>query len=151
MDGKQKQVARNLMEAFLRFKRLNWKQSPIAGLRPSEIMVLYCIQHKATDASGIRISEISSTLRVTSPTITQLINDLEAKGYVDRTTDKEDRRAVRVRLTDAGEKAIRKASDAFLSLFVGLVEYLGEKDSNLLAELLSRVFVYFNEVRQRPL
>lgn len=151
-EEKKEQLARNLVEAFLRFKRINWKQSPVAGLRPSEIMVLYCIKRKlAVEAEGIRISDISNTLRVTPPTITQLMNDLEAKGYVDRGMDKEDRRAVRVRLTARGEQKIEEAAQAFLHLFAGLVEYLGEEDSKLLAELLSRVFVYFSEVKPQSL
>jgi len=59
--------------------------------------------------------------------------------------DKEDRRAVRVNITTKGENAIDKASKAFYKSFNGLVEHLGEVKSNELAELLSEVFVYFND------
>lgn len=145
-------VARKLLIAFTQFHRLNWKQSPVEGLKPSEIFVLFCIKRAVKPASpGIKISDISSTLRVATPTTTQLVNSLEKGGFVERTTDKEDRRAVRVKLTEKGEGMVKKASDSLFDSFSGLVEYLGEEESNELAELLSKTFVYFNEIKKEDL
>ena len=62
--------------------------------------------------------------------------------------DKEDRRVVRVRLTDSGLAIVEKATDTFMSRFNGLAEYLGEEQSNQLADLLSKAFTYFDEVRE---
>jgi len=150
MSSNDSGVARRLMEAFLQFKRLHWHQSPIAGLRHSELTVLYCIKRKAaSDGPGIKVSEISNILKVASPTITQLINSLETKGLIERGVDKEDRRAVPITLTDEGEIAVKKATDAGLAYYEGLAEYLGEEDSNKLAGLLSKVFIYVNETRRR--
>lgn len=149
MENSRNPVAQKLLESFAQFHRLNWKQSPIAGLKSSEIMVLFCIKKKVkTGAPGIKISDISSALRVATPTITQLINSLETNRFVERTMDEEDRRAVRVKLTDKGEKAVEKASDSFFEAFNGLVEYLGVEQSGQLAELLSKAFVYFEERRR---
>jgi len=143
-------VARRLMEVFLQFRRLHWRHSPTAGLRHSELAVLYCIKRKAaSDAPGIKVSEISNFLKVASPTITQLLNSLETKGLIERGVDKEDRRAVPIRLTDEGEIAVKKATDAAFAYYEGLAEYLGEEDSNRLAGLLSKVFIYVNETRRR--
>lgn len=62
--------------------------------------------------------------------------------------DKEDRRAVRVKLTEKGEGTIEKASNVIFDAYNGLVEYLGEEKSNELAELLSQTFTYFSEMRK---
>jgi len=143
-------TTQKLMESFLQFKKLHWNRSPVAGFKPSEIMVLFCIKKRVKpDEPGIKVSELSSHLKVTSPTITQLVNSLEESGLVERTMDKEDRRAVRVRLTDDGENVIKKAWQAFSASFSGLVDYLGEEKSNELAELLAEVFSYFNERREQ--
>lgn len=142
-------IAQRLLEAFTQFRRLAWKQSSIMGLKPSEIMVLFSIKKTAEpDSPGIKVSDISSCLKVATPTITQLINGLETNGFVKRTMDKEDRRAVRVRLTDEGERVLKKAHNALSDAFNGLVEYLGEEKSNELAELLTKVFVYFSEIKK---
>lgn len=142
----QNLVARSLMEAFTRFHRIKWRKSPVAGLKPSEIAVLLNIKKTVKPESpGIKVSDISNALQVAAPTITQLINSLEAEGFVCRTMDKEDRRAVRVNITAKGEGAIDTASKVFYNSINGLVEHLGEEKSNELAELLSEVFVYYNE------
>lgn len=152
MEKNRNPVAQKLLEAFTQFHRLNWKQSPIDGLKSSEIMVLFCIKKRVdSNSPGIKVSDISSALRVAAPTITQLINSLETKSFVERTMDTEDRRAVRVKLTDKGECTIEKISDAFFESFNGLVEYLGEDKSNELAVLLSKAFIYFNERRKEKL
>ncbi len=139
-------VVHKLLESFVQFHKLNWKQSPMVSLKSSEIMVLFSIKKLMNpDTPGIKMSDISNALRVASPTITQLINSLETNGFVERTMDKEDRRAVRVKLTDKGEGAIEKASESFYEAFNGLAEFLGEENSNLLADLLSQTFTYFEK------
>jgi DNA-binding MarR family transcriptional regulator len=149
MKNQRNPVAQKLLEAFTQFHRLNWKQSPIVGLKSSEIMVLFCIKKTVhPESHGIKVSDISKALRVAPPTITQLINSLEANGYVERTMDKADRRAVRVKITERGEGTIAQAADAFFESFNGLVEYLGENKSKELAELLSKAFGYFEERRR---
>ena len=149
MKKQRNPVAQKLLEAFTQFHRLNWKQSPIVGLKSSEIMVLFCIKKTVhPESHGIKVSDISKALRVAPPTITQLINSLEANGYVERTMDIADRRAVRVKITEQGGSTIAKAADAFFESFNGLVEYLGEDKSKELAELLSKAFGYFEERRR---
>ena len=90
------------------------------------------------------MSEISNFLRITSPSVTQLVNNLADRGLVERSTDTEDRRVVRVRITDKGEKSLEKAAGAVHFLFEGLVEYLGEENTSQLAKLLSKVLTYFD-------
>ena len=93
----------------------------------------------------MKVSEISKQLHVTSPTITQLLNGLEANGLIERRIDAVDRRVVGITLTEKGEKVAQRASDAFFGAMHELVEYLGEESSEQLADLLFKVFRYFDE------
>src|SRR5438552_16751636 len=89
-------AAQKLMEAFVQFRRLHWKHSPIAGLTRGEFMVLSCLKHAAAhEAAGIKVSDISNILNVASPTVTQQINSLETHALVERSIDDEDRRVIR--------------------------------------------------------
>jgi len=135
-------AAKELMETIFRFNRLHWHRSPIAGLTPSELVVLYCLEYRIEDNPGIKVSEISELLNVTSPTITQLVNSLENKGLVVRSVDTTDRRVVQIKLTGEGEKTVKVAIDNVQASFIGLVDYLGVEDSNKLAELLAKVYNY---------
>lgn len=139
-------VARKLLTSFMQFDRAEWHQRSIAGCRPSEIRVLLCIRTGgAMGAPDMKVSEISRRLHVTSPTVTQLLKGLEARGLVERHVDPTDRRAVGITLTERGGMVAQQAADAFIASLHGLVEYLGEDESDHLATLLSKVFRYYNE------
>lgn len=139
-------LAQKLMRSFMQFNKTGWHQRTVAGCKPSEIRVLFCIKGSIQPgATEIKVSEISKLLHVTSPTVTQLLKGLEANGMIERRIDLVDRRAVGVRLTRKGEGVTRQAMYALATSLQGLIEYLGEEESNQLVELLSRVFRYFSE------
>ncbi len=146
MDQTTSTTEQKLLSALTQLKRLGWHQRTIGGCKPSEIRVLFCVK-EGTNAGlpEIKVSEISKQLGVTSPTITQLLKGLEAHGLIERHIDTIDRRAVGIKLTTKGAMVAQQASDAFFASIKGLVEYLGEEQSDQLAELLSKVFRYFSE------
>lgn len=139
-------TAQRLLNAFMQFGKAEWHQRTVAGYKPSEIRVLFCVKKGLRpDASEMKVSEISKLLHVTSPTITQLIKGLEANGLIERNIDPGDRRAVGIKLTAKGEMVTQQAVDIFTSSLNGLIEYLGEEQSNQLADLLLKVFCYYEE------
>lgn len=139
-------TAQKIIRCLNEFRKINKHKSNDCGLTHSEIMVLFYIRkHIEEYKEGIKTSELSNKLNVASPTITQQINSLEAKGLVDRNIDKKDRRAVRINLTEKGEKLLKKASEELQNSISGLVNYLGEKKSNQLAELLLETYNYFSK------
>jgi DNA-binding MarR family transcriptional regulator len=139
-DNQTRATAQRLMEALKRFNRVAWHERSYMGFKPSEIRVLFCVAR-----GDMKVSEISKRMHVTSPTVTQVINGLEANGLVERSVDPTDRRAVRVQLTPKGESVRQKAGEALYASFNGLIEYLGEERSNELAELLTDAYAYFAE------
>jgi DNA-binding MarR family transcriptional regulator len=146
MEQNTTATEQKLLSALTQFKRLGWHQRAVAGCRPSEIRVLFCVKEgTSADLPEMKVSEISKQMGVTSPTVTQLLKSLEAHGLVERNIDPIDRRAVGIKLTANGRMVAQQAREAFLASIKGLVEYLGEEESNQLAELLFKVFRYFSE------
>ena len=146
MDGATITTEHKLLRVLMQLKRLELHRQPIAGCKPSEIRVLFCVK-KSTNLTlpEMKVSEISRQLQVTSPTITQLLKGLEVNGLIERHIDNIDRRSVGIRLTPKGEAVAQQAMDTLLESMNGLIEYLGEEQSNQLAELLSKVLHYFSE------
>jgi DNA-binding MarR family transcriptional regulator len=139
-------TAQKLLKSFMQFRKTGWHEKKIAGYNPSEFKVLVTIKHGANDEkTEMKISEISQILQVTSPTVTQIINILEKDGLVERTVDPDDRRAVKIRLTPAGIKVTEEARKLFFETFTGLIDYLGEEESEQLANLLAKVHQYFKQ------
>lgn len=73
------------------------------GLTPRHIKVILAI-HEQLEASGTaKISDISTAMNSTKPSITKLINELAEHGAVIKTPDSCDKRITRISLTDVGE------------------------------------------------
>lgn len=143
------QTRQKLMKAFMQFRKAGWHGKAVEGYKPSEMVLLFCIKRGVEpDSPGMKVSEISKRLQVKSPTVTQLINGLERAGLVKRNTDPEDRRAVAVQLTDHGEAITETAKEAFHESFDGLIEFLGNEQSEQLADLLMKANGYFTERRK---
>jgi DNA-binding MarR family transcriptional regulator len=75
-------------------------------------------------AAGIRMGELSKRLMVTTGNITQLTDQLERDGLVERVADPSNRRAILIRLTETGRTrfaVIARANEGWITeLFSGL-------------------------------
>jgi DNA-binding MarR family transcriptional regulator len=60
-------------------------------------------------AEGSRLTELAANARMTLPAMSELVDDLERLGVVERRPDLTDRRAKLICLTDAGWEAMRTA------------------------------------------
>jgi len=76
---------------------------------------------------------------VTSGTMTNRVDRLTERGYVERSPDPSDRRGVLVRLTPAGRRAVDEAFESLLGSERELLSELSESDRRDLAELLRRL------------
>ncbi|MDG0809065.1 MarR family winged helix-turn-helix transcriptional regulator [Cohnella rhizosphaerae] len=145
MSNEQKAIAKQLMESYFQSQVSgNMMQNrAVYNQKPGEIMVLYFISMNVRDGdAGLMVSEISGKLNVTSPTITQHINSLEAQELVSRHADPADRRVVRIRLTEQGKAYIQRINEARLNMFVDLVNHLGEEESKQFADLMKKASEY---------
>jgi DNA-binding MarR family transcriptional regulator len=137
-------TAQKLLQTFMQFQKTDWHDKKIAGYNPSEFKVLAAIEQGCNDKKrDMKVSEISKKLHVTPPTVTQIINILEKDGLVERSINQHDRRAVWIKLTAKGRKVTKQAKEQFTENFLGLIDYLGEKESEQLADLLSKVIDYY--------
>ncbi|BBH23758.1 hypothetical protein Back11_51030 [Paenibacillus baekrokdamisoli] len=136
-----------MVRAFRQLRHVNWSgRRPFEGCTPSETMMLFCIRRSTKSGSpGLKASEISSMMKITSPTVTQTVNMLEAKGLVERSLDAHDRRVFRIKLTEEGERMTQAAEDSMHIRVKGLIDHLGKERSLLLVELLDEVVQYYGE------
>jgi DNA-binding MarR family transcriptional regulator len=72
------------------------------GLSPTASAVLYRLHAQGP----VRLTALASSVEVSQPSMTQLIQRLERKGLVARLTDPDDRRAALVTVTDGGRQLV---------------------------------------------
>lgn len=137
-------VVRTLMQAFHRFRKKEMESNK--DHRRNEAWALVLLSER-TDR-GMRVSELSRMMRVTSPFATQLINQLEERGLVLRRTDGKDRRVVNLVLTEQGRQEAEDIIRTYHRRFAALVEHLGEDEARTLARLLNQTFDFMDEQRK---
>jgi len=83
--------------------------SKYSGIQPAHSAA---IQPLWETPEGARITTLARAARITKQSMSALVSDLEAAGYVERVADADDARATRVRLTARG-RAYGRAVRAF--------------------------------------
>jgi DNA-binding MarR family transcriptional regulator len=88
---------------------------------------------------GLKMNELSRRMMVTGGNVTGIVDQLVKEGLVARVVEPADRRAFRVRLTRAGDKAFAEMARAHEEWVVELLGRLGRRDSDALMQLLARL------------
>jgi len=88
---------------------------------------------------GLKMNELSRRMMVTGGNVTGIVDQLVKEGLVARVVEPADRRAFRVRLTRAGDKAFAEMARAHEEWVVALLAGLGRRDSDALMQLLARL------------
>ncbi len=97
-----------------------------AGLTPQQYRVL-----KLVGAGGERSARLAEKLAIAKPTLTSTADGLVAAGLLTREAELSDRRAVRLRLTDAGRAAVRQADDTYAGWLGELLAKAGDPERTL--------------------
>jgi len=87
---------------------------------------------------ALTMGELASILRVRVPTASKAVTRLAALGFVERQTDGEDRRSVRVKLTQKGETASALIHALWDKVETDMMAEFDAKDLERLRELLLR-------------
>lgn len=91
------------------------------------------------DLSPIRVSDLAHRMYLHPATVVGILDRLESRGLVKRIRSKEDRRVVKVQLTDEGKKIVTKAPQVAQGLLVAGLEPLPLKRLNEIASALEEL------------
>ena len=112
------------------------------GLEAWEFDVLAALR-RAGEPYVLSPGQLLASTLVTSGTMTNRIDRLAARGLVVRAPDPDDRRGVRVGLTEAGKQRVDEALAALLARERELLETLSVQDQQALSTLLRRLVTPF--------
>jgi DNA-binding MarR family transcriptional regulator len=88
---------------------------------------------------GLKMNELSRRMMVTGGNVTGIVDQLAAEGLVERQADPADRRALRVRLTRAGERGFAEMARAHEEWIVATLAGLSRREHAELFRLLAKV------------
>jgi len=133
--GEDTCARRFLLGLFSNLARLRESLTRIygpAGLSEHKFAVLEALA--APDAASLLPSELARRIHITRSAMTELLDRLEARGWVQRARDPSDRRIIRVQLTAEGRRVTRAVSSHFQGV---CRELLREADPRELCRLSS--------------
>ena len=88
---------------------------------------------------GLKMSELSRRLMVTSGNVTGIADQLERDGWLTRESDADDRRATRLRLTDSGRERFRAMAGVHETWIIELMGSLDTTEQRDLQRLLGKL------------
>ena len=126
------EIADDLMDSILIFSRRVAKESAHPGGRkfdPSRFVL-----RKVQETGPISMSEIGRHMEISKPYMTALVDKLISEGLVERITDPDDRRVVKIRITAAGRNVIREFTKAAREAVITRLSSLSSEDISSLHE-----------------
>lgn len=119
----------------------NEKTGKIVQYNISEItrgelaVLLYLIDEK----NGANAGEISHRIDVNTSRVAAILNSLSRKGYIKRVSDSEDKRKIRVYITDKGNSFAKERRDEIIWHISEMLNMLGEKDAKEYVRLCKKI------------
>ncbi|NMN00814.1 MarR family transcriptional regulator [Bifidobacterium sp. DSM 109958] len=89
-------------------------------------------------------SQVAEALNATSGRVSTLLASMEKKGLITRDVDPDDRRMVRVSLTDAGREQARRGIDEMRSAMGWIFSQMGERRTREFVDLVEEFVTYMS-------
>lgn len=105
-------------------------------LRQGHLVIFQHIDHPP---AGTRLTVLAERSQVTKQALIEIVDSLEALGYVERVPDDADRRAKLIRLTAKGWDVHERAYAVVADVEAELAEAMGSREFEELKSLLARL------------
>ena len=102
-------------------RRLRQMQDESLGLNPNQLSAMAVLLNSGDQLMG----ELAAQERVQPPSMTRIVNSLEARGYVVRQPDPRDHRQCLVSLSDSGRQVLlanRRRRDEWLAVRIAALD-----------------------------
>ncbi len=138
--------AEKIYEMMQKFHKIKMNLNDSGEITRGEIMMLKMIRANSSEQEGITISALSELLNISKPAVSQVLNALEDKKYIERSAVKKDRRLVHVRLTGSGEECLARKYQAHLQAMNKIFDRMGEEDTKQLLHLLEKLYAIVSDL-----
>jgi DNA-binding MarR family transcriptional regulator len=138
MTRNRQDAARRIHSAALHLLRVVGTVDAESGLSPARLSVLSILVFGGRRSVGA----LAAAQTVRSPTMTALVDGLEAEGLVRRLPHRDDGRSVVVEATARGRRIMRRAQQRRVDLLVQLLEHCSSTEIEQIdtaAEILDRL------------
>lgn len=140
MEPEQKMGA--FLRVMHRFGRVSGTPISSTELTKAEFFCLGGICNAAQEhpeQGGIYVWELAQRMHVLPPAASRTLRELEMRGYIERSVDREDRRNIRVRPTEEGLAMWAKAEKRMQDVMQRVLDRMGQDNMDQLVTLCDRL------------
>ena len=129
-----------LARAYSSFDKKSTESIKAFGLTQPQFAVIDVIGH----LGPMKVGEICAKMLVTGGNMTLVLDNLEKLGYVERVPSKDDRRAIQIQLTPAGEKLFEDVFVKHAENITQAMSVLSASEQEALGTLLKKLGTALN-------
>jgi len=135
MMNRTEQIAKEISVLVPRLQRGMRVATIIPKLTAPQIIVLLSIYEQGV----IKATELSKGMHVSAPTITGIVDRLQRGQYLKRIHDKQDRRAINIKLTEKGQKEAKMIIAKIKNRWKTILVRLEKDDREGFLEILKKI------------
>ena len=143
MDRAQRSINHVLVRLFNDILAIEERALAIGEFSDASVREMHVLEAACAEHEGISMSAIAARLGITVGSLTVAVTTLERKGYVRRERATDDKRVVRVLLTDRGRRANERHAAFHAEMVVEIQKTLSAKQLDVLAEALDHIVAFF--------
>ncbi len=138
----ENKLTEELFSTLEQFRCMDKGANRKSGLGGKPITMLMMIgQH--TKQGPVAVSDLKKYMHISAPAITQFINILHFKGYIEKVSDPLDKRKSLIALSEKGNKELKKSMEKLKVHMSLMVRYLGEDDTRTLNKILTKIVTFY--------
>lgn len=122
------ELAKQFIQYSHEFRKKTF-QKEFDEIMRGEIFVIFYVLYKK---DGVFAKQIKDKMEVSSARVAAILNSLEKKELILRQQDSNDKRMIKVYLTDKGIKLAKQTQEDVLSRVLSLIDYLGDDAGHLI-------------------
>ncbi len=139
MDTKKRELFEEFFQTIIKIERLRTEIIGISAHKKAATFLqlhalLYLSEHQNST-----IGELSSALQMSSPAVAQFTNRLVKSGLIEKTSDKNDKRTVRLALTPKGKTESRELPALVKNNCHKILKYINEDDIRTMINIMSKL------------
>ena len=140
------EIIKRMFDACYQAKRTREMLPPLPeGVRSSFIQYLDTIQSLEGQGVQVKVSDISDAMELPRPGVTRTVKEMEAKGYLKKTTSQEDARITYITVTDKGEELSKKYDADYYSRLSKYLTDISDEEADSMIETINKFYKVMSE------
>jgi len=140
-------ILQTVVELYAENRRITKELAARASLTGPQLTVVKMLEQMG----DLSLSELSDAIRAQNSTVTGIVDRMEREEVVERVRSTDDRRVVRIHLTEKGRRLAKEIPIDPISLFRSAVECLTNEEARAAAKLLQKITTKFQQTVKKEL